>query len=81
VPERNQNGTYGRLRYAASVNAFVLVSSRELSPSCVLPLRLLAAHGGMFGSQRSKCGAQLQLDRFALHQRAGDEDLIWQLAL
>jgi hypothetical protein len=29
VPERNENGTYGRLRYAASVNAFVLVSSTE----------------------------------------------------
>jgi MYXO-CTERM domain-containing protein len=29
TPERNQNGTYGRLRYAASVNAFVLVSSTE----------------------------------------------------
>jgi MYXO-CTERM domain-containing protein len=28
-PTRNPNGTYGRLRYAASVNAFVLVSSTE----------------------------------------------------
>ena len=29
VPMRNENGTYGRLRYAASVNAFVLVSSTD----------------------------------------------------
>ena len=29
TPERNQNGTYGRFRYAASVNAFVLVGATD----------------------------------------------------